>query len=151
MRDGHVEQVGAPEDLYAHPRTRWVAEFLGDAEILAGTVDGGVVECELGRFPAPSSTWGIVDVVVRPETIALTRVNGHGAPDGIAARVVGGTFYGHDQVILLELASGRRLRSRHVGTERWRPGDDVRVRIQGPVTTVSAGIGAAGTGGEEPT
>ena len=43
MRDGAVEQIGSPEALYDHPVSRWVAEFVGTAEVLAGEGDGSVV------------------------------------------------------------------------------------------------------------
>ncbi len=152
MRAGRVEQIGTPEDLYAYPRTRWVAEFLGEAEVFTGTVADGVVECELGRFPAPEGEGGggSVEVVVRPEVLVLDRVNGAPLVDGVPARVVGGSFYGHDQVVLLELASGRRVRSRSLGSQRWRPGDDVRIRVDGPVTTVAAEREVSMADGGEP-
>ena len=71
MRDGRVEQTGTPEDVYSHPSSRWVAEFLGEAEVLAGTAADGVVDCELGAFPPSATSIGAVEVVVRPEPLAL--------------------------------------------------------------------------------
>ncbi len=46
MRDGRIEQEGTPEEVYGRPTTRWVADFLGDAEVVP--VDGAVgrVSCE---------------------------------------------------------------------------------------------------------
>ena len=55
MRDGAVEQIGSPEDLYDHPVSRWVAEFLGTAEVLTGEGDGSVVHFALGTVPAPGT------------------------------------------------------------------------------------------------
>jgi iron(III) transport system ATP-binding protein len=40
MRGGRVEQAGPPQEVYDHPANRWVAEFLGAAEVLPGTVAG---------------------------------------------------------------------------------------------------------------
>jgi putative spermidine/putrescine transport system ATP-binding protein len=40
MRDGRIEQVGAPYDVYAHPRSLFVADFVGEATILAGELAG---------------------------------------------------------------------------------------------------------------
>ena len=37
LRDGRVEQTGSPEEVYERPRSRWVAEFLGEADVLPGT------------------------------------------------------------------------------------------------------------------
>src|ERR1051326_3710936 len=38
MNDGLVEQLGSPPDIYEHPRTRFVAGFIGTSNLLAGTV-----------------------------------------------------------------------------------------------------------------
>jgi thiamine transport system ATP-binding protein len=40
MRDGHIEQVGTPRGIYRRPATRFVAEFVGDNNVFAGTVTG---------------------------------------------------------------------------------------------------------------
>ncbi|WP_300013891.1 ABC transporter ATP-binding protein [Pseudonocardia sp.] len=132
MRDGRIEQVGPPERVYAEPATRWVAEFLGDADVVPGTVRDGVVDSELGRFPADPALHGPVDVVLRPERVAVDDhpAESAGLPVG---RVLGRSFYGHDQLVHLELPSGLRVRSRTPGSASWRAGDTVRVRVIGPV------------------
>ncbi len=136
MRDGHIEQVGPPEEVYGHPATRWVAEFLGDADIVPGTAAEGVADCELGRFPADRSLRGAVDIVLRPEMVVI-HSDGDAAADGaVKARVVGRSYFGHDQLVRLELASGRRVRSRISGSATWRPDDFVCVRVTGPVTVL---------------
>jgi iron(III) transport system ATP-binding protein len=131
MRDGRIEQVGTPEEIYERPRSRWLAEFLGDADVLPGTARDGVVDCELGRFGAAAELAGDVHVVIRPESVAI------GLGPGSEAVVVGRSFYGHDQLLHLELPSGLRLRSRRLGFPAWHPGDRVRVSVDGPVTAVS--------------
>jgi iron(III) transport system ATP-binding protein len=131
MREGHIEQVGTPEEIYERPRSRWLASFLGDADVLPGTARDGVVECELGRFGAAAELAGDVHVVIRPESVAI------GLGSGSDATVVARSFYGHDQLLQLELPSGLRLRSRRLGFPAWHPGDRVRIRVDGPVTAVS--------------
>jgi iron(III) transport system ATP-binding protein len=137
MRDGRVEQVGTPEEIYERPRTRWLAEFLGEADILPATATAGVAECELGRFGVPEHLAGAVELVVRPESVAIG--HGRGQRDEAEAVVVGRSFYGHDQLVQLALPSGLKLRSRRLGFPAWHPGDRVRVWIDGPVTAVEAG------------
>jgi iron(III) transport system ATP-binding protein len=132
MRAGRVEQVGTPEEIYERPSSRWLAEFLGEADVLPGTAAGGVVECELGRFGAPGELSGSVMVVVRPESVAIGTGGG-----GSHAVVVERSFYGHDQLVHLELPSGLRLRSRRLGFPAWHPGDRVRVWVDGPVSTLT--------------
>jgi iron(III) transport system ATP-binding protein len=134
MREGRVEQVGTPEEIYERPRSRWLAEFLGEADVLPGTARAGVVECELGRFGAAPDLAGRVEVVVRPESVAIG--SGPGREPQAEAVVVGRSFYGHDQLVHLELPSGLRLRSRRLGFPAWHPGDRVRVWIDGPVSAL---------------
>jgi iron(III) transport system ATP-binding protein len=136
LRDGRLEQVGTPEEVYERPRTQWVAAFLGDADVVPATADGGYAECELGRFAVGAGLRGPVDLVIRPESVAIGH---HSARDAEAAAVVvGRSFYGHDQLVELELPSGRRLRSRRLGFPAWHPGDHVRVWVDGPVTALAA-------------
>ena len=136
MRDGRVEQAGRPEEVYARPASRWVAEFLGAAEVFEGTASDGFVETELGRLSAGTDLTGAVDVLVRPEALSVGEPH-EPDEDGTcvctAARVVDRSYFGHDQLIGLELPSGRRIRSRRSGMTSWRRGDEVRVRVDGPV------------------
>ena len=134
MRDGRVEQVGTPEEIYERPHSRWLAEFLGEADVLPGTAGDGVVECELGRFGAAPGLSGRVQVLIRPESVAIGTAPGR-EPHAEAV-VVRRSFYGHDQLVHLELPSGLRLRSRRLGFPAWHPGDRVRVWIDGPVGAV---------------
>jgi iron(III) transport system ATP-binding protein len=135
MRGGRVLQVGTPEEIYERPQSRWVAEFLGEADVLPGSASGGVVECELGRFSVHRGLDGAVDVVVRPESIAIGREPTHGTY--AEARVVDRAFYGHDQLVTLELAGGTRVRSRRLGFPAWHPGDSVRVWVDGPINALT--------------
>jgi iron(III) transport system ATP-binding protein len=134
MRDGRIEQVGTPEEVYERPCSRWLAEFLGEADVLPGIARAGVVECELGRFGAPAELDGDVEVVLRPESVAVGV--GSAPPAHAEALVLSRSFYGHDQLLELELTSGLRLRSRRLGFPAWHPGDRVRVWVDGPVSTL---------------
>ena len=137
MRAGRIEQAGTPEEVYGRPRSRWVADFLGDAEVLPGRAGEGRVECELGHFPIPKELEGDVDVLVRPESVALGQGPAPGRDRSFEGVVVGREYYGHDQLVEVELASGRRLRSRSVGFPIWHEGDRVRVWIDGPVNALA--------------
>jgi len=143
LRDGRLEQVGTPEAVYERPSSHWVAEFLGEADIVSGTARDGYAECELGRFAVGPDLSGDVVLVIRPESVAIGHRPGR---DADRALVVGRSFYGHDQLVQVELPSGLRLRSRRLGFPAWHPGDRVHVWIDGPVTALAAGQdpGAAG-------
>ena len=133
MRDGRIEQVGTPEQVYGRPATRWVAEFLGDVDVLPGVATAGSAQCALGRVGVAQEIEGEVDVLVRPESVTVGTHRDDGEHDGI---VVDRVFYGHDQLVTVELADGLRVRSRSMGFPAWHPGDRLRVRLSGPVTVL---------------
>jgi iron(III) transport system ATP-binding protein len=80
MHQGRIEQIGSPEEIYGRPRTRFVAEFIGRASFLAGSVRGvedarAEVEMPLGRFRVVAGDFRAGDAVwllLRPEAIRLT-------------------------------------------------------------------------------
>ncbi len=91
MREGRIEQVDVPAELYANPATAFVAEFVGTMNRVPGRAsERGVVVfgrevAVRGEHRAPGTS---VDVLVRPEELAL-------APSAESANIVmGKTFYG---------------------------------------------------------
>src|SRR5204863_218028 len=81
MRDGKVEQVGKPRDIYEAPKTRFVADFIGTSNFIEGVVEerrgtGYLVRTEQGQLEVPSelqhAMGDAVVVSARPEHIALT-------------------------------------------------------------------------------
>jgi iron(III) transport system ATP-binding protein len=141
MRAGRIEQVGTPDEVYERPATRWVAEFLGEADVFAARTGEGFVECELGRFPVEAGFAGPAEVVVRPESISLSLRPDAGGRPSHHARVVRREFFGHDQLVVVELESGLRLRSRCLSFPAWHPGDRVHAALTGPVNVVEAASG----------
>jgi len=82
MNDGAVEHLGTPREIYEHPRTRFVAGFIGTSNLLTGTVtrvDAGQAIIEVGPeeriivpVPGQGTTPGApVELTVRPEKIEL--------------------------------------------------------------------------------
>lgn len=123
MRDGRVLQVAAPGELYRRPSDCWVARFLGEAEFVRGSAGGGIVETALGSFTEDRGLSGPVEVMIRPEAVEI--VDG-----GSGAVVVDREFYGHDQLVTLQLGGGRRLLSRIGPSPALDPGDEVGIRIR---------------------
>jgi len=79
ISDGHVEQVGRPEVVFEQPESRFVAEFLGQAGFVSGTLEDGAVETDLGTLPADvieglgrEYDGARVDVMVRPDDLVAT-------------------------------------------------------------------------------
>ena len=82
MNQGRIEQLGTPSDLYFRPRTLFAADFLGESNLLEGTVervDGTEAEVKLARdgsrahaaMHAPLAPGSKVRVMVRPQNIAV--------------------------------------------------------------------------------
>ncbi|MBQ7935605.1 MAG: ABC transporter ATP-binding protein [Clostridia bacterium] len=75
MKDGVIQQIGTPEDIYNEPINPFVADFIGESNIIPGTmIKDFLVEFEGVQFPCVDQGFGEnvpVDVVVRPEDIKI--------------------------------------------------------------------------------
>ncbi len=133
VADGRVVQVGPPAELYRSPVDRWVATFVGEANLLPGTATGELVSCALGSLELRDPQSGPVEVVVRPEQ--LTLVGGSDGP-GVPATVELVEYHGHDATARLRLGDGTvlKLRAPEVTVRR---GDRVSVAARpGPITVL---------------
>ena len=129
MERGRVVQVGPPDELYRHPQSAFVAEFLGETNFLPGTIAGveqrdgdqfTVIETPAGRLRSRSAgTPGkSVSVSIRPEAFRL------GDRDGLTGTIVGSTYLG--ELVQYEVAVG---------------GSRVRVSDLNPKAGIQAGLG----------
>lgn len=82
MRDGRLEQVGAPVDVYREPRTAFVAGFLGPTNLLRGTARGFVADTALGEVPLASEADGRVVLSLRPESLRFAHADRAGDAGG---------------------------------------------------------------------
>jgi iron(III) transport system ATP-binding protein len=122
MREGSIVQVGAPEEVYGRPASRWAAQFVGEVNVLAGVARGGDVETELGRFDLRAPADGTVHVAVRPEQLELSaRHDGN-------AEVVAREFRGHDVLYRLRHEGGRTVLVQLPSLELYEVGARVYVR-----------------------
>ena len=75
MKDGTIQQIGDPKTIYDEPANAFVADFIGESNILRGTmVKDELVNFAGANFPCVDSGFGEnapVDVVIRPEDIML--------------------------------------------------------------------------------
>ena len=75
MNQGYIQQIGSPEDIYNEPTNAFVADFIGDSNIIPSTmVDDKLVNILGANFPCVDTGFGKnkpVDVVIRPEDIDL--------------------------------------------------------------------------------
>jgi ABC-type Fe3+/spermidine/putrescine transport system ATPase subunit len=127
MNKGRIEQVGRPEDVYREPASLFVADFVGETNILAGERVGNIVRMAAGPIFPSAGRDGPVKVVVRPEDIVLEG----GGGDGVRARVTDLVFLGNALKIVTMLASGETvfLRDPDVASHaRYRIGVEHRLR-----------------------
>src|SRR5262249_4725808 len=131
-----VEQVGAPSEIYDRPRTRFVADFIGEINLFDGQWDGGRFVTDGGRaLPAVmnGARPGAGAVAVRPEEARIVA-----ATDGaIAGRIESANFLGGQVLYRIASAGDRHLlaketnvgaAARPIGAEvglSWNPTDAV--------------------------
>ena len=86
MNQGYIQQMGTPEQIYNEPENAFVADFIGDSNIVDGVmVEDYVVKINGYKFPCIDYGFGRnkpVDVVIRPEDIEIGKP-GRGVMDGI--------------------------------------------------------------------
>jgi spermidine/putrescine ABC transporter ATP-binding subunit len=150
MNKGRIEQYGTPQEIYAAPATRFVADFMGMTNFLQGRVigrNGDGLNISIGEVtvrtsePASISNGTDVTFAVRPEKVMLaaTEAPAKAAIEGTIRQV---TYHGDASRIVLSLKSGetmvaletndRRSADRSVGSKvwaHWAP-EDVKVFAQ---------------------
>jgi spermidine/putrescine transport system ATP-binding protein len=133
MSDGWVEQIGSPTEIYHRPATPFVAGFIGEANLLPGTVEGRTADLATVAVaggsvsvPAPPEATGAVLVMVRPEKVRVGREVPAGTIAGIPATVQEVIFRGATVHVGLTTTDGAALVA-HVSDDRHldglRPGD----------------------------
>jgi spermidine/putrescine transport system ATP-binding protein len=140
MSQGKVRQIGGPREIYDHPAERFVADFIGEANMLPGELvrsEGGTGQVLLApafevtaRVPPGAPSAGPVTVVVRPEHATLTSDTGGG---GLLATLDNAVFVGSDTQYHLRLESGApfvvRSQNRSADAAAYQPGDRLRVLL----------------------
>jgi iron(III) transport system ATP-binding protein len=132
MNDGRLEQVGHPGEVFEHPRSRFVASFLGQASFLSARVDGDRVVTELGSFdigllkgPADAYDGATLDLLVRPDDLRATPIDEANA-DG---RIIHRQYNGPSFVYRIQLANGDTVSCAHNHVEVFDHGQPVAVEL----------------------
>ena len=107
MRDGRMVQVGTPAEVYERPNSRYIAEFLGAANILPATVgtDGTVDLRGLGKVVAAGSGTGEALLAIRPERLRL----GDGV-NRLSGVLTASVYAGETLTHTVKLANGSDIR-----------------------------------------
>ncbi|NJL63245.1 MAG: ABC transporter ATP-binding protein [Methylacidiphilales bacterium] len=107
MRQGHLEQIGTPEEIYTDPESRFVAEFVTQANFLPARRQGNIWSTEIGSFPVKQSnshTTG--EIMIRQEDCILKPCTD--SPLIIRSR----RFLGREYRYCLHTASGQEIHIR---------------------------------------
>ncbi|MCQ4159796.1 ABC transporter ATP-binding protein [Roseomonas sp. GC11] len=113
LEQGRLVQLGPPREVYDRPATRFVAAFLGAANVLEGEADGqGGFACPaLGATLRPTQLPpGTAALALRPERIF---VRAAGGPETVGGVVEDIAFRGDDSLLLVRAAGGALLRVSH--------------------------------------
>jgi sulfate transport system ATP-binding protein len=135
LRDGKIEQIGTPEEIYDHPATPFVFDFLGNVNLFKGQVRDGGVEIGDTRFYAPgiSGENGLMATAfVRPYDVSVTREPA--SPAAFAASIVRFHLVGPLAELELQRADSGQLFTAQLSKERFHelnphPGERVYVEL----------------------
>jgi putative spermidine/putrescine transport system ATP-binding protein len=112
LRDGALEQVASPREIYAHPATAYTARFIGQTNLLRGEIRRSIATCGILRWPLEEADAPAV-FSLRPETIRLS-------PDGkrqanevkFRATVRQQIYGGASELLEVDCGAGQLLRVR---------------------------------------
>ena len=127
MRQGKIEQLETPEEIYTQPASRFVAEFVTGANFLTATRSGDRAQTELGdlQIPASANLNGPKqgELMLRQEDLTLK-------PDSTASTVVRERqFLGREYRYCLEISSGKYLYARTTVSTQISVGTRVRLSV----------------------
>ncbi|MFN3265826.1 MAG: ABC transporter ATP-binding protein [Deinococcales bacterium] len=131
MRDGNLEQSGAPEAIYAAPRTAFVAHFLGKTNLVSARVENGIAETPIGSF-AVSAANGNTMLSIRPEDLRFANTGVHG-------EIVARDFKGHDITFTVRTQNGLFLVQTPAPNDK-RVGDQVQIALEGQPIAVRGSV-----------
>ena len=133
MNSGNIEQIGTPEELYLHPASSFVADFVGLSNKLDGTVEGEKVTVygQVLDVLGTAVHTGAVRAFVRPEDIAFS-------DSGLPATVVSTSFLGSLRRTSVRLADDAVVAVQHDVSYLPQPGDEVHLHFKGRPVAVAA-------------
>ncbi len=138
MSRGHLEQVGTPEEIYEHPQSRFVAEFIGLSNFLEGVVEvvkGGTMLVIAGglQFATPtlpdSRAGQRVVLFLRPNEVELLSTTESDGPGVYNAMIEKATYLGDTMDYRLAFGQSLSLRAQTDAQRRFAPSTKVRIRL----------------------
>jgi len=122
MDNGRVAQSGTPRQIYESPATRFVADFIGTMNRLAGKVENGRFVTAAGAIPWPEAPAGVGEAVFRPETVRLANA---GEEAHLRGEVVSAFFLGDRTRLFVAAGEGAPLVVEAAARKTFARGDKV--------------------------
>jgi putative spermidine/putrescine transport system ATP-binding protein len=152
MKDGRLEQLANPTEVYSRPATSFVAEFVGLTNRLEGEVRGGRVTVRGVSLPLvdPTTPNGRVIALVRPEAVTLASDSSEGTNPLIGA-VIATTFLGATSRITVDLGDATIMAQLGTAEAAGHPaGSRVSLTIRDDPVLVAESSSVGPTGGDQP-
>ena len=134
MNQGRIEQLATPEDIFHHPASRFVAEFIGMVDFLPAGWDGRQVVTQVGSidWPGESPPKENVDleVMVRPDCLECRPLADGSGAAGITGVIKERVFRGAFYVYRVALPTGHTVRCLQSHTEEFPVGEAVEVTLR---------------------
>jgi spermidine/putrescine transport system ATP-binding protein len=125
MREGRIIQFGTPKEVYEEPKTRFVAEFLGAANLIQGRRLNEGVETDIGFFHLNGNpTWDHGPVAIRPERIRIAA--NPPEKNGVKVQVREAIYRGNNLDLWCEPGP---LRVRTTTQQNYEPGEEVWLEL----------------------
>lgn len=148
MEAGHLAQVGTPEEIYRHPSSRMVAEFIGETNILEGrfiressreNFYDVETPCGVLRGRLHTSDWvptagQPVILSIRPESLTFHHVID--SPNRLPGRIIDTTYLGSTAQYQLQMQNGTVLKVCEMNPYAVRTPSDEDVRVMAPMFDV---------------
>ena len=130
MHEGEILQIGTPQEVYSRPQTLMVAQFVGEMNLIKGTVASpSLVDSPLGRLscllPPGREIGSEVTLAIRPEHLSVANNLDQGS-NTVAGKIIGKNYLG-DAALLEVEACGVCLRVKLPGDSNSTVGQQVRI------------------------
>ncbi|MCZ6648558.1 MAG: ABC transporter ATP-binding protein [Thaumarchaeota archaeon] len=125
MNKGQIEQIATPSEMYHSPATRFVADFVGEADFINGAVENNLIRTAVGDFPTAGFDSGTsVQVMIRPSDISF-KADKEG--DGVVTDL---EFKGSETLYFLRLSSGEFVHSIQNSESLIEIGTKVKIEVR---------------------
>ncbi|MBI4549657.1 MAG: sulfate ABC transporter ATP-binding protein [Candidatus Omnitrophica bacterium] len=106
VNQGRIEQIGTPQEIYEHPKTSFVAGFVGPVNILRGSIEAGKAKIGQFEFDVEHGESAAVEALIRPSDILISKPSGEQVPTGLVRRI---SFLGWGIKVDILLKDGQSL------------------------------------------